>query len=277
MKIQPMFFSPTGTTKKLVESLALSIFENSKRYTNDIVLLENIDFTLIQSRKINEDYICLSEDNILILGIPVYAGRVPNILLNFLDMIKGNNTPCIAIVMYGNRNYDDALIEIKTILSENGFNVIGGGAFIGEHSFSYSLAKGRPDSEDLALANQFGISISEKIFAKKDLTPINVPGNFPLRNYYKPINHQGIAVDIRKVKPKTNSSCNSCKTCVSICPMGSIDFEDVSLLNGICIKCGACIKGCPLNAKYFDDADFLRHKEELEVDFAVRRNPEMYI
>lgn len=277
MKIQPMFFSPTGTTKKLVEMLSLSIFENVKKHNNDAVLLESIDFTPIENRKNDNSNLYFMDGDILILGIPVYAGRVPNILLNFLNTLKGKNTPCIPIVMYGNRNYDDALIEIKTILSENNFKLIAAGAFIGEHSFSYSLAKNRPDSEDLALASRFGVLIADKLLINSDLSPVEVPGSLPFRNYYRPINHLGMPVDIRKVKPKTSTNCTDCKICVSLCPMGSIKAEDVSRLDGICIKCGACIKGCPSSAKYFDDVDFLRHKEELEVDFASRKNPEIFL
>jgi len=112
---------------------------------------------------------------------------------------------------------------------------------------------------------------------KDEFESIAVKGNKPYREYYKPKNKEGISVDIRKVTPKTNSSCNDCKLCVSVCPMGSIDFDDVSKLNGICIKCGACIKKCVNNAKYYDNEDYLRHKYELEVDFASRREPELFI
>jgi NAD-dependent dihydropyrimidine dehydrogenase PreA subunit len=86
-----------------------------------------------------------------------------------------------------------------------------------------------------------------------------------------------MGVDIRKVVPKTNSCCNDCKLCVEICPMGSIDFKDVTKLNGICIKCGACIKKCSKNAKYYDDEDYLRHKYELEIDFDSRKEPDVFV
>jgi ferredoxin len=59
--------------------------------------------------------------------------------------------------------------------------------------------------------------------------------------------------------------------------MGSNDFDDVSVINGICIKCCACVKKCPAQAKYFDDPTFLRHKEELEVAYSARSEPELFI
>jgi DUF1009 family protein len=89
------------------------------------------------------------------IGVPVYAGRVPNVLLKYLNSIIGNAALAIPVVVYGNRNYDDALIELKDILELKGFKVIGGGAFIGEHAFSRTLANNRPDEKDMDIAREF--------------------------------------------------------------------------------------------------------------------------
>lgn len=275
MKIQAMFFSPTGTTKKIVSTIKNELSKNATSLGIDHEVLPDFDFTIL-SEKSNEE-VMFSSDSIVIFGVPVYAGRVPNVLLKFIAKVKADSALCVPIVLYGNRNYDDALIELKDILSNNGFKPVAAGAFVGEHAFSYTLAKARPDQDDIESAINFSSLIAKKIFKEKDLHPVEVRGHFPYRPYYKPLNPNKEPVDIRKVKPKTNASCNDCKICVSVCPMSSIDKDDVSVLNGICIKCGACIKKCPVQAKYFDDIDFIRHKEELEVDFAERRPPEVFI
>ena len=83
--------------------------------------------------------------------------------------------------------------------------------------------------------------------------------------------------DFRLVKPKTNDDCIDCKLCAEVCPMGSIDFDDVFQIYGVCIKCGACINKCPAQAKYFDDSNYLRHKHELEIAFDRRSEPEIFI
>ncbi|GAB6180429.1 EFR1 family ferrodoxin [Desulfotomaculum defluvii] len=269
-KINTMFFSPTRTTSKIVSGIAKKISENIPEKTT----INSIDFTLPGARK---EQCSFSEKDIVIIGVPVYAGRVPNVLLNFLNTIKGNGALAVAVVVYGNRNYDDALIELRDILVLCGFKVIAGGAFIGEHSFSKTLAKDRPDDKDMAIVSDFANKIYNKLTSQDTWQIVDVKGNIPYRNYYKPKNNEGASVDIRKVTPKTNSNCNDCKLCVEVCPMGSIDYDDVSKLNGICIKCGACIKNCPTEAKYYDDPDYLRHKYELEVDFASRREPELFL
>lgn len=268
--INTMYFSPTGTTEKIVSGLAEKISEKIDRE----IAIKNIDFTLPGGR--NETVSFAGED-VVIIGVPVYAGRVPNVLLKYLNSITGNGALAIPVVVYGNRNYDDALIELKDILELNGFTVIAGGAFIGEHSFSKILAQNRPDEKDMAIVSDFANQIYTKITTQDNMQTVAVKGNRPYRKYYMPKNEQGIAVDIRKVSPKTNDNCIDCKLCVNVCPMGSIDYEDVSKLNGICIKCGACVKKCPTQAKYYDDQDYLRHKHELEVGFADRREPELFI
>jgi len=269
-KINTVIFSPTGTTKKVVTRLSNTILENLLLEE----FLKNFDITLPNGRK---ESVSFTDKDIVIVGVPVYAGRVPNILLKYLNTIKGNGALAIAIVVYGNRNYDDALIELRDILNFNGFTVIAGGAFIGEHSFSKILAKDRPDEKDMDIVNDFGNQICKKLMTQDKIYTVDVKGNTPYRNYYMPKDNNGNIADIRRVTPKTNSNCINCKVCVNVCPMSSIDSDDVSKLTGICIKCGACIKECPAGAKYYDSVDYLRHKNELEINFEKRREPELFI
>ena len=270
-KINTLYFSATATTEKIVMGIAGKIAGN---YGGKITV-SHIDFTLPDARK---ELFSFDKDDLVIAGIPVYAGRVPNVLLKFLNTISGNGATVVAVVLYGNRDYDDALIEFRDILESDGFKVIAGGAFIGEHSFSTTLGADRPDEQDMAVAADFAAKIYDKIETPGEKAAVVVRGNRPYREYYRPKDQNGHFVNILKVTPKTNSDCIDCKLCAEICPMGSIDSDDVSKITGICIKCGACIKKCPVGAKYFDDENYLWHKHELEVQFGgARREPEWFI
>jgi len=268
-KINAIYFSPTGTTEKVVTGIAKEILENFNKK-----IINHINFTLPETRKIALSF---TEEDIVIMGVPVIAGRVPNVLLKYLHTITGNGALAIAVVVYGNRNYDDSLIELKDILELSGFTVIAGGAFIGEHSFSNILAKNRPDEQDMVIINDFTRQICKKLVMGGDIRTVIVPGNKPYRDYYKPKDNDGNPIDFRKIIPRTNKDCIDCGLCARICPMGSIDPENVLKIIGICIKCCACIKKCPTQAKYFDDENYLRHKNELEMTFADRREPEWFI
>jgi len=268
--IKSFYFSATDTTRKIITGIAdrLAADLSSKE-------VKNIDFTLPDARK---EPVSFTEDDLAVVGLPVYAGRVPNVLLKYLNAIRGNGALAIAVVVYGNRHYDDALIELRDILELKGMKVIAGGAFIGEHSFSKILGMNRPDQQDMSVVTEFARQIYQKVAKQNVLESVFVPGNKPYQAYYQPKDKDGNPVYIQKVTPKTKSDCINCKLCVSLCPMGSIDADDVSIIKGICIKCCACIKQCPVQAKYFDDANYLWHKNELEVAFtSPRREPELFL
>jgi ferredoxin len=271
-KVWAVYFSATGTTKKITESIAEVIAEKLEaEYTV-------YDFTLPAPRT---EPLTFGSDDLVVFGTPVYAGRVPNVLLKYLETIRGNGALGIPVVLYGNRDYDDALIELRDILEKGGLHTIAAAAFIGEHSFSYILAKDRPDEDDLDEAREFAVKAAEKVMTAvnaKIPEPVPVKGvPEPYRGYYQPRDRAGNPVDIRKVKPLTRENCNSCMICADVCPMGSISRDDVREFTGICIKCGACVKKCPMQAKYYEDEGFLYHQRELEEGLKRRARPERFL
>lgn len=234
------------------------------------------DFTALDIR---EQTLTFSSSELVVIGLPVYAGRVPNVLLPYLTQkLQGNNTIAIPIVLYGNRNYDDGLIELKTILEGNGFISIAAAAMIGEHSFSTVLAAGRPDTSDIEKLIEFSKNVAHKLSSTSPLFPVLVSGYDPIRPYYTPRDHFGNPINILKVKPVTDTArCTQCGHCARLCPMGSINPQDVTEVSGICIKCCACVKKCPCEAKFFIDENYLYHQHELEDEFSRRAEPEFFL
>ena len=261
-KVRAAYFTGTGNTKKAV----LAVAEAAAQALG--CPWEPFDFSLPAARKAA---LSLAPDELLILGTPVYAGRVPNVMLPYLSgQIAGNGAAAVCVVTFGNRNFDDGLIELRELATAAGLRVIAGGAFAGEHSFSIVLGAGRPDASDLALAAQLGRAAAEKLSGEEaPVAPVALEGQLPLRPYYTPRDRNGTPINILKVKPKTDpDKCVKCGLCARICTMGSIDPADTSLISGICIKCCACVKRCPKGAKYFDDAGYLYHQHELEEIYA---------
>lgn len=269
MNLTTMYFSPTGTTRKVVTRLGDQLAPQLS-----LEPIREIDFT---PKKARQQITGFGREDLLIIGVPVYAGRVPNVLKEFLGSLEGNGAKAMAVVVFGNRSFDDGLVELREILTTSGFLVIGAGAFVGEHAFSYTLAKGRPDPMDLESVDQFARELAAKIKSGNETSDFWVKGQMPLGNYYTPRNMEGEAVNILKVKPKTTTECTDCKHCVEVCPMESILWEDPTQVVGICIKCGACVKGCPVQAKYYDDPGFLGHKLQIETAFMDRKDPEWYL
>ena len=218
-RVYAMYFSPTGTTQTICETVAAQ--------AADVLGAEKLtyDFTIIKDRQSSPNF---NSEDLVVFGTPTYAGRVPNVLLKYLETLNGNGACAVPIVLFGNRNYDDSLIELRNILSNRGFKTIAGGAFVGEHSFSHILAAGRPNEDDKAEARGFADKICEKLKDGNIKFPVDVKGETPIRPYYQPRDRQGIAINILKVKPVVNAQlCDNCGICTAVCPMGSIPKDDV--------------------------------------------------
>ncbi len=262
-----VYFSGTGTTQKVATHLAKAIAQGlGAEYREH-------DYTQPSGRA-NE--LSFGGEDLVVLGTPVYAGRVPNLLLPFVqNSIHGQGTLAVPVVLYGNRNFDDGLMELRNVMAGNGFCPISAAAIVGEHSFSKILGAGRPDEADMALVDELAQKTVEKV---KELTqlpeaPVSVEGCDPIRPYYTPRDRHGEPIkDFLKAKPVTDpDKCVKCGLCARLCPMGSIDPNDVSNVVGKCIKCCACVKKCPMGAKYFDHEGYLYHQHELEDQYAARR------
>ena len=273
-----LYFSPTYTTRTVVETIAKAIRNKMQEKCGRELFYKSINVTTPAMRHAQGD-LQFSKDDIVVFGVPVYIGRVPNLIRDYFASIKGNGAIGIPVVVYGNRAFDDALIELKDIMHGNGFRCISAAAFIGEHSFSYTLGGGRPDAEDIQKATAYGEEIACRIM-EGYLIPDNlqVPGNPYPYQFYNAKSSQNKSIDIRKVKPETDpEKCNNCGMCAMLCPMGAIDPSNCSLTPGICIKCCACVKKCKMKAKYFTDPTYLEHKEILEKNFtSPRKEPEIY-
>lgn len=254
MRYKTFCYSPTGNTKKIADAMVDTWAKLAGTEA------EKISFTLPEERKHTYTF---SEDDLVVVGVPTYAGRVPNLLVKFLKTVEGNGARAVALVTFGNRAFDDSLIELGDLLTECGFRVVGGAAAIGEHSFSRALAAGRPDANDLEEARTF----AKEIYEHPDRT-VELPGNRPYRPYYRPMGHDGKPALISKVVPVFDLGiCTDCKLCAEICPMGAIDHDEIGKMVGICVKCCACERRCPVGAIGFDDSVYLKHRRELVEDY----------
>jgi ferredoxin len=228
-------FSPTGTTKTVIQGIAQGLkHENT----------EIVDITRPEARI---HPLITTENDLLVIGLPVYMGRVPALLMDYLHLIEANKTPVVCIVVYGNRIYGDALLELKNILIERGCKPIACVAFIGEHSFSSSetpIAEGRPDERDLIQIELLAHKINEKlqlISSVDSISEITIPGNYPYDGNTKVWDVDFITV---------SNVCSQCGICAERCPMGAVSLENSSLIDvEKCITCCACIKSCPQNAR----------------------------
>lgn len=274
-----LFISPTGNTEKAVRAIAKGIADTLSG--GDFF---SIDLTSKSDRFSVYDF---GPEDMVVIGTPVYAGRVPNKLVPYIEenIYSGSGSSpkdsatAIPVVTYGNRAYDDALKELATIMYENGFNLGGAAAVPSEHAFTDKLAKGRPTEDDLKCLYEYGKSLAKKITsAGSSLTPASLPGrSLEDAIYYTPLNADGTPANFLKAKPETDANkCTSCGLCRERCPMGCYD-NSLTEAEGICIKCHACIKLCPAGAKSLNNDSFASHVKMLEENYSqVSREIELF-
>ena len=250
-KIIKIFFSPSQTTKQVVEQLASNFDGESETYD-----LLNFDY--------EKEF---EEGDIAIVGMPVFAGRIPKSGRERLVKLNGNATKAIAVANYGNAHVTDALLELVNLLKENGFDVIAAATTVSHHSIFDGVAVGRPDSADIEKINDFAQKCHEKIEANEILAS-QIPGN----EEYTPYKQLPFEISCDE------TVCSFCYDCVSICPEKAIPDDDpVNTDLDLCSRCTACINICPEDARKFSGEAFEAKKPVFEEANSERKEPEFYL
>ena len=246
LNLRTIYFSATGTSKKIALAISQSIATE--------FVVEDITFQSLQ----NTSY---ATDDLLCIAVPVYGGGVVPVALKRLDAIRGNNTLAVVVVVYGNRNFERAAVQMSDFLAERGFVTIAVAAFVGEHSYSTGqspIAVGRPMVEDINDANRFVELVKQKLtkgLESADVSTLQCPdsGEENVKAFVEFVKGYQAeqAKNPVKLLPITDENrCVMCGVCVDVCPMEAIDREDVSVVDPtLCIKCCACVKECPKEAK----------------------------
>lgn len=248
-KISKIYFSPSGTTEKIVNEIG-------KNFDTD---MENYDLLSFDSEK-------TFDNELVIIGIPVFNGRIPKLACERLSKIKGNNTKAIVVLNYGNIDYGDALLELTEVLKKNNFNILGIATTVSQHSQFNKLGQNRPDAHDLEKITQFTKNIIKKLENNVE-NEIFVNGYKPYTEYNKPT----FTVNC------DDNLCVECLDCVYTCPEDAI-MENTPTKTNLddCTRCSTCINVCSENARFFGGANYHEEMESALSNNMERKEAEFY-
>ena len=255
MKFVQIVFSPTGGTQRVADAITES-------WSKDIERIDLSDATKDFST------VNIEKDVYVLIAVPSFGGHVPAVATQRLSKINGNKAKCAIVCVYGNRAYDDTLIELKDTAEKSNFTVLAAVAAVAEHSIVHQYATGRPDNEDIKTLQRFSEKIIEKF--KNSNTgeeSIAVPGN----SNYKKAGAGGVV-------PKAGKECVDCKMCAEKCPVGAIDINNPKVTDSKkCISCMRCVSICPNNARRVNGAMVAIAGLAIKKACSVKKECELYI
>lgn len=256
MNYKAVYFSATDTSKTGAVSIAKALAGGQG--------IEEINLTPFAAAG---QAITLGADDFAVFSAPVYNGRIPLLTMQRFDKIKGSGSPCIVTVTYGNRDYDDALLELADWAAANGFKVQAAAALVGQHTFG-EIQVGRPNADDVKENEKF---VRDFLAAangnlKRDNVTLAIKGERPYRS-------EGKGGDFR---PLTAETCVHCGLCQRECPAGAI-ADDFKTLSESCISCFRCIKVCPVQAKNMDEPMYQEWAAGFTQRLAPRRENEYFL
>lgn len=246
-----VYFSPSGTAKKTLEVFASGISGHSRPRLYDF----------------RECPLSYGPEDFFAAVFPVFSGRLPEVCAESLRKISGNGARASAIVVYGNRDFDDALLELKDILESCGFSVIAGAAVVAEHSIFKSVGACRPDASDIELIKAFAGDVSHKL-EQGVRESVDVDGKAPYREIME-----------APLKPAAaKSKCSKCGVCAKVCPVAAIEADSPWKTDKAkCISCTACISACPENLRSFSKIPLALAEKVFAGKFSKRREPKIYL
>ena len=251
MRYYNIHFSPTGGTKKVADIICGALEGDF----NEIDLCSNIG------------QMSLCEEDICLVSVPSYGGRVPATAIERLEKIAGNGAKAVLNCVYGNRAWEDTLTELQDTLEEQGFRCVAALATVAEHSIFRQFATGRPDDKDRTELIEMAGKIQDRL--DEDFT-----GSLVLEGSHGTYKEFGGS----PLKPFASESCSGCGLCAWKCPVAAIDAQNPKATDPEkCISCMRCISICPKDARGVDPALLATIAERISPHLGGRKNNHLFL
>lgn len=253
MNVYAMYFSPTGGTKKAVDILA-----------GELGTFWEMDFSL--PGKPYELY-RFEPGDVCIIGVPSFGGRVPETALRSLTKVRAKGAAAVVVVSYGNRAYEDTLLELRKAMEGCGFKVIAAVAAVTEHSIMHQYGTGRPDDKDRKELKAMAEKIKKKLLKPDSWKDFFVPGRYPYKEFHS-----------IPMVPEAGGNCKRCGLCAASCPAEAISRVNPEKTDGDrCISCMRCVSICPEHERKVNKMLVFAASMKLKKACSGRKDNELFL
>lgn len=269
MKIALFYFSGTGNTERIAGAIAGELTEIN-------VEIHIFNITSYKERQQNYD---LAPYSAIIFGIPIYAWRAPEVVIEWLKSINGQGKRCATFFTYGGVAVGSAHYDTKEILHGSNFIHIGSSEFPGKHTFNlagWDFLENRPDKRDFDIAKEFARKILNK-FQEKENNRIEIEDPMISKLILERFERR------EKTLPKPSrrgKECSMCRTCEEVCPSRAMNADTGEADNDKCLRCLRCMINCPDNVLEIADmtelSEFILNANNITKDELERRDSKIY-
>ena len=220
---------------------------NSRYVAKKIAEVSGDDLVSIGQKLKSGDFGEIRSEKPLVFVGPVYAGRLPRVMEDYIRKVKFTGTQRAYFVVTCAQTPWVTVQYVEKLCAEKGFSMLGFNAVVMPQGYIAGGGTQPKEVNDKTLkeAEPKIISIAETI-RDRQMLPKEQPGKAMMSKVLNPIMY---SMMIRAKSFRVTDKCSGCGKCAQRCPLNNIKLTNGKPVWGDqCTHCMACIAGCPNEA-----------------------------